>query len=480
MNKIFLIDKKTKYFLFALLMIFSFASVYWIILPGNRFIMDDYSLLLGAKQTSYQHIFSLLPNLRYNDRPVRTLFLKLIIDTFGLDNVVMHIIMVLIHMFNVALVYLCVRKAFQSEKSFYYAIVAAGIFGIYPKSLMAVSWASAVVDLLCATFVLLSVYCFLYFYEKKKYYVFYGVLSVVFYMLALRSKEMALFLPAFMLVYDLISKFSKKQKLIPNIFTVINCVWMLIYTARLFSLPGESGNPYQQTFNPIIMIKDLIKYFGIYTDLTRGDFGYTNFNLSMILGIFLIAAISVLFLIIVIRKKEYSLLAWAAGIVFLFAPVLTMEFMQHKLYLYVPSIFMGVCFAYAAVNVFAKFFKSGIFESVSLTLLVLVLLNFTPGIVGHANYWFSLGSRDRAQIKQVERLSYLKPSTTVYVKGASKSYNIIYPYGPGDSLRLIYNDATIKTVLVDEFPDDPEAPYVFWNFDGNTFTEIKSDMGVVS
>ncbi len=467
--------KYEKGFLFGLLFLFVFASTFWTLNPNNHLIMDDYTILFSAMKTPYKDLMYFLPKFRYNDRSFVVLFDKVLYDAFGLNNMAFHFVLFAIHFLNVFLVYKCVRMAFKSENSFYVAIAAAGIFGIYPKSIMAVSWVSAVPDLLCGTFVFLSIYCFLSYLEKPQK-VFYGIHCLLYYIISLRFKEMSLALPLFFIIYDFINTKSQKAKWRFNVITFLPTVWMLVYTARLFSFPAMQGNEYEQSFNPIILFKNFMKYLGIYTDLKSSDFSYAGLNPIMVAGILLFIIMSILILIKMIRDKKYEVVPWALGVGILLAPVLTMPRMQHKLYLYIPSLFIAVCIVYTVFYVLKRFTKKRCFECTLLMLICLVLCNYTPGIKAHKDFWIDMGIRDQSAIQQVESLTKLLPDSTVYVKGASNGYNIINPYGPGNILKLIYKDPTIDTVLVTEFPSDPKLPYVFWQYENGSFYEMKSEM----
>ena len=465
--------KHTKKILFILLIFFSFVSVSWVIKPNNYFVMDDYSTLFRAITAKFE--LSFLPMARYNDRPFGLLFVKIIYNFCGYNNVVFHIAFLLVHIFNVFMVYKSIRLLFCGEKSFFYALIAAGIFGIYPKSLMAVSWVAAVYDLLCCSFVILSLYCFFYYIKKDKYKTFYGLFSLFFYMCSLRSKEMSLFLPIFFIAVDLVHSISNKNKIRPHMFTYISIAWMLIYFVKLLSFPGLQGNEYEQSFNPIIMFKNFMKYIGLYTDLSNGSMSFLKFNPFMIAGIIAIFLLFLFSLYRIIRTKNWSMIPWIIGTGIIFAPVLTMNQMQHKLYLYIPGIFLGVCLAYAFSEIITIIKKNHIAEFSALILLCLVLCNYTPAVINYNNWWLSFTAKDYNEIKQVEKLPDLSSNTVVYIKGASEGYNIINPYGPGHILNLIYEDMTIKTVLVDNFPENPSKPYTFWEYTDGVFYQVELD-----
>ena len=471
--------KPTKRLLLGVVLFFSFLSVSWSVDVSNYFIMDDYTLFYDSLSTTYVNCFSLLPRFRYNDRPFRLIVFKLLISKFSFNAVIFHLIFVIIHLLIVFVLYKSIRIWINGEESFFIALVSAGIFGIYPKSLMTVSWSSGV-DLLCGLFVVISLYCYIRYLKWQKHNNLFGILSLLSYIISLRFKEMSLALPLCFLIFDITDLIHNKKKLHLRIYTYLSMIWMFIYIATLFSYPPITEYYYEQSFNPIILVKNLFRYLGLYTDLQSSDFGYTGLNIQVAVGMLLFTALLVLSILRIIKKKDLLLLPWTVGMLVIFTPVLPQINMQQKLYLYIPSMFIGVFMSNTLYQGFKllEIRKKNAF--VVIFIVCLWLCNYTPGIVGHKEFWKSIGLKDHNEIIQVQRLSALIPNSTVYVKGASDNYNIINPYGPGHVLNLIYNDITIKTVLVDEFPELPEYPYVFWEYDGKTFTELESDLSVRS
>ena len=62
----------------------------------------------------------------------------------------------------------------------------------------------------------------------------------------------------------------------------------------------------------------------------------------------------------------------------------------------------------------------------------------------------------------------------IYVKGAEGEYNI-YFYGPGNSIKLLFDEPSYDISLVNEFPDNPEIPYVLWEFENGITKEVFRD-----
>ena len=463
--------KDTKRNLLIILFGFTFFSVSWTIGIENHFIMDDYSTIFLATNNQYGELLSILPQSRYNDRPVAIVLIKVLFDCFGYSELLMHMSFVLIHFICTFLVYKCGCIMFE-KKNPLYAILAAGIFSMYPNSLMAVSWIGAVYDLTCCLFVLLAMFFFLKYIDGNKVFIQNGFFFVLFYIVSLRCKEMSLVLPLFFLIYEIMNCLDKGEKIRISFCTFLSTLWMSVYLYILLSFPAL-GDEYAQSFRPTILLRNFVRYMYLYFDPFSWNMIFTKYSLIGIalMCVFLVFVLWALFCSI--KRKQYSLIAWTIGLGIIFAPVLTMENMQHKLYLYIPGIFIGIIIAYALSIIVELKHNNYVGEMVFLSLLIIVLINFFPGPVRHKQWWRMTGEQDQKEIHQIKKLGDLEPDMTVYVSGANQGYNVFHPYGPGHILNLIYNDNTIKTVLVDELPEDPAAPYVHWEYKDGKIEESR-------
>ncbi len=112
-----------------------------------------------------------------------------------------HLTNLLFHIFNSLLVYFIAALFFKNKTQ---AFIAAIFFVCHPVHADAVAWLSARTSLMCAFFVLLSLWAFLSWQEKqdKKAML---IASSLFFALALLSKEEALTFPILIAFYTLIS-----------------------------------------------------------------------------------------------------------------------------------------------------------------------------------------------------------------------------------------------------------------------------------
>ena len=446
----------------------------WMLTTENGFLMDDYTNLSEEMFKDPADSFTILPTQRYNNRPVGRIFVSILQKIFNTNYQGYHFVFVAIHLVNVFLVYKIAAVLFaMSSKidSEYAPLVAAAIFGIYPQSVMAVQWISAVFDLLGCFFALCALYAFLKRKKSEQYRAFYGIVAFIAIILSLRTKEMAILMPVFFAILDIAFKKLDLQKKWISLTTILSMGYSLIYLGVLFSFSGLSGTEYEQGFGVLLLIRNLLRYIGLYFDVQNMTMIFESYNAAMIAGI-IVTLLSVCYVVYLLFKNEWFPFAALLGIGLMLVPVLTMGNMQHKLYLYIPAVFVGLYFA-SVISLLQNKVESFPRETMAIILVVvLTVLNYSPGAKSFRTWWCSMTAQDAAQIKQLYRMGEIPQFCNIYVRGADKDYNAIYPYGPGNSLRFIYGRNDINCYVVDEFPEYPVKPYLCIDYENGSFTEV--------
>ncbi len=116
---------------------------------------------------------------------------------FGMSGPGFHLFSLVVHLVNVALVYLLAQRLLKDRIA---AVVTALLFGIHPLHVESVAWVASQKDVLYACFFLASSLCYLRFVSdnNRKYY----LLSMVLFVLSLLSKAQAVVLPVVFLLFD--------------------------------------------------------------------------------------------------------------------------------------------------------------------------------------------------------------------------------------------------------------------------------------
>jgi Flp pilus assembly protein TadD len=125
---------------------------------------------------------------------------------WGVNPVGYHAFLLLLHLANVCLVYLLVRKL--ANTSVLAATLGAAVFALHPTRVESVAWISGGIDPLVTFFLLTALLAHLSFFADgenvRKWYYF--TVSLFCFQLALWSKEVAIIFPIIVIAYDWIYK----------------------------------------------------------------------------------------------------------------------------------------------------------------------------------------------------------------------------------------------------------------------------------
>ena len=187
-------------------------AVYINALP-NGFVFDDMTTIVhNAHIKDLGKNFPAFFNLDYfkiaqaevSYRPIATLSYFLIYALFGLNPLAFHLASLLLHIFNVIGVYVLVDTIQHNKKT---SLIAALVFACHPVLTETVDCISYNEDLLATLFYLLALVLYIKAGAKENrsnlpIYFF----SLLFFLVALLSKEMAITLPAIIFLYDVTQK----------------------------------------------------------------------------------------------------------------------------------------------------------------------------------------------------------------------------------------------------------------------------------
>jgi tetratricopeptide (TPR) repeat protein len=133
-----------------------------------------------------------------NYHPVTMVFLSLEYKLFGFTPSSYHYLSLIIHILNIILLFYFLRQLAFNETT---SLLVALLFAVHPMHVESVAWISEQKDLLYSAFYLLSLICYLLFLKnnnRKKWFIF----SLIFFLISLLSKSMAVTLPLVLLLID--------------------------------------------------------------------------------------------------------------------------------------------------------------------------------------------------------------------------------------------------------------------------------------
>ncbi|MGD8264624.1 MAG: tetratricopeptide repeat protein [Desulfobacterales bacterium] len=187
---------------------------------SNGFVFDDFGAIVENKYLGqpgkllaslFSHSYFAVAGLEASYRPVATLSYFLIYSIAGLDPFYYHLASLLLHTINAVLVYCLANLILQHRLN---ALIAGLLFATHPALSEAVNCIDFNDDLLAAFFFLLAFigYVRLNAAEVSSRVGNYS-LTLIFFFFGLLSKEMAITLPAMVILYDLVLRDADRQPL---------------------------------------------------------------------------------------------------------------------------------------------------------------------------------------------------------------------------------------------------------------------------
>ncbi|MBT8365110.1 MAG: tetratricopeptide repeat protein [Deltaproteobacteria bacterium] len=229
---------------------------------SNGFVFDDYAVIVENKHI--KDLSNSLPSFFNNSyfkiaggeasyRPLATLSYFFIHSVAGLNPFYYHLSSVLLHTLNVILVYLlfCLLLG-----DWFKALLAGLLFACHPALTETVDCITFNEDLLAAFFLLLALILYIKAVDKGPAGAAH-LLSLFFFFCGLLSKEMAISLPAIILLYDLTFREAAAQTLsVKHILTTVKNRWAyyvgyagigllyLVLRFLIFIPPGDGIKPH--------------------------------------------------------------------------------------------------------------------------------------------------------------------------------------------------------------------------------------------
>lgn len=382
--------------------------------------------------------------------------ISFIVDTAiaGRSSSMYHLTNLIIHLLVCFLVYLLLRKLTGED---FLSLVLALFFSIHPVNLNAVSWIAGRNDLLLTLFTLLSFLFFIKYVRQNKGR--FLMLSAVFYLFGMFSKETAVLIPIlFLFYYLLVNNFKIRPVINKTLFIIfVFAIPALIYLVLRFGLsPVKSTGEislfafFQNLNIPFEYVAKMFYLFGF------SQLSMTNSAL-IILGVF----ISVVILLLTIFNKNIDKKLFLLGLIFFMLFVLPPLFVRMPAsdgeFNYIDCRFYLPFFGFLLIfAVIIKSFKSlafwksnasktGLAVLISIFFVYVLVFNITENqyyrngkvfwsnvlkiYPERATYWMGLGYYyfdQREYLKAAacaERAISLKPGINEYYQKASLAYD---------------------------------------------------------
>ncbi len=394
--KKWLLENKTYLFVFLIIGLgfLSYSNVY-----KNEFVWDDEFYIQKNIYIrdfgNFKEIFTTqegagVGRLDNFYRPVKMVVYTFMYVTFGPEPWAFHALNVLIHVSSAILLFVLIKKIFGNE---IIAFLTSLFWVVHPIHTEAVTYTSATQDPLALLFALTSFIMYIQFKEKKVFFSLFG--SLIFFILALLSKESMIIFPGLIFAYELIFNCSKRNlKSLKNtisFFSISGIYFLLRLTVLNFTDTlnmYEQSNVYTQNifYRIYTFMAALLSYYSLLL-FPRGLHLERQFPIfiSFLSPQVFISAI-VLFLIYFILHSSFSNKNYylSFGIFWFFVSFIPMSgilpvnsfLLEHWLYL--PSIGFFLIISFLAYNLFQgnKYYKNFVILCIAAVICTLSFLTF--------------------------------------------------------------------------------------------------------
>lgn len=441
-----------------LIVIFYFILAFILYSPviGSFFVSDDFDWLARAKGLDWSRVF--LVNADGNQesgvyRPLTNVSFWLDYQIFGLNSLGYHITNLLFFFLTAsALFWLIFLLTRQTALSF----LAGLFFIVLPNHPEAVSWISGRGDVLAAFFYLLSFISYFYFRQRNRFY--FLSLSLAAFLLALLSKEMAITLPAVILLMELFFPFGRAfwQRWIGFLsFSALLTAYLaarFLATGLFYGFYASSRLSFSTASSARAMIKALSSNF------LAGEGGRLFSNLAA--GHWLVSSLIILaiFLLLIRFLKEKKLFLFGSFFFILtMAPVLSLRFSsltsEGERFAYLPSLGISLILALLSWTGLRRFFFAKFVQKIALAGALIIFIFYLGFNLFQKNLiWQKAGTLSQKMLADFVRESGLKKGEGFVILGLPDNLDGAFVFRNGwlNALAIFYPDysADVLTVKV--------------------------------
>jgi len=358
---------KTPFFIFILILIPAFSLLLYLNTTHGKFVYDDFKIIVEncfIKEWKYfpkiftKDYFTISGEMSY--RPIVTISYFIDYAIWHLNPFGFHLTNVILHTLNGVLFYFLLNTVLQNKKI---VLLSTLFFVTHLALLETVNAIGYREDLLSATFLLVSLIYFvksdtiLYKKSDKRRFTLYYTISLIAYLCALFSKEMAITFPVLLLLFVVFSDqkiWADIVKRFKGLYIGYIAVSLLYFIVRFLLFKNHALNAAYQPggfwVNTFTMIKVLASYIQLsfFPFHLNADYvvplAKTPLEGAFILSITFL--ISILIILAILVKLRNMFAFWMAFFFIMILPVMNIlpigNIMAER-YLYIPV--MGFCVA---------------------------------------------------------------------------------------------------------------------------------------
>jgi hypothetical protein len=444
------------------------VDVSWAFRPGLFPVHDEITNRAIFLDGSYHQIVHLFPAWFYNDRPVGWAFIRFIADIWGFDYRGQVACLLAVHFANCGLVFLLFRRLGVGVPL---SIAGVALFGSLWTTAATATFVGAPFDVFCLFFLLASTLTLLS--ERRGATVF----SAFLFLLALRSKEFAVFTPVLFTV--LLALRLPRMPFFATAAALARRLWMHCLVALAIGIryltlypafrAGLAANdPY--TMDP--RITTLVQSLAYYVSLIFAADEYRRPIPALVVAIILVAVISWAFL-----RRKSGVAFGVCAFVLTLQPISFMPHQRNPYYAYAPQVFLILVLCLLAEEVLARTLKREQLPWVASLCVVLICLSWCVGL--RRNRYF----RDRVNwtlsLRRISRRTAhdaatqfppMGPETHIYVNHNPGTQPWLFLAGPCSYFQIVNKQRDVYCIIdkpVDQlrtmYANDP-GPKFFVNY----------------
>jgi tetratricopeptide (TPR) repeat protein len=489
------LNKRTVYIILAVITFAVFANSL-----SNEFVFDDESVVQGDPTiTTLSNIPKFFTGELGFHKVIGAYYRPVVSSSYAIDYALWeykpfgyHLTNVIIHVINVLLFYTLLMLMFEksvSKYKDYIILIAALVFALHPIHTEVVAWVSGRTDgLACTFFFAAFIYYLKYSGEQSNKNL---AFTLIFYSLSLLAKEMAITLPAVIILYDLIvnrndfKDIFRKRLFVYGSLIVISVLFVLLRAWALSQVIPRQTYFYFYGRDAATAVFTMLQTLPLYFRLSIIPYGMLYHYSGYIPDAHSIAEPGVLFALLFIlvtigaavyfiKKAPYisfALLVFYITLLPVMNIIPTMNFMADR-FLYIPSIFFSIIIAAVLFRYFTEKSYNTVMGLTAVLLGGFIFMTFArnaewktndilfmsaegkPGVVTYiniGNIYANKGNFDVAEVYYRKALDLRKES----VIGNNNIGKIFMVKGNFDSAYYYINRAYLLDTL------SPEPQFTF-------------------
>lgn len=181
---------------------------------------------------------------------------------------------------------------------------------------------------------------------------------------------------------------------------------MLFYAILLFTggqAEVDYNDPYYMDFNLVTIFSGFLKYVSMYFNIFRSSLSFDYYSFWDYCSVIVFCFLVIYSVLMALLQKKLYLLVSFILLIGSIVVVLPMRNMQHRLYLYIPSIFFSVYLTLIVKSIVDMLAEKGnkrnILQKICFLIILICSLSYwSPGVYNFRQWWLTVADIDKKHI----------------------------------------------------------------------------------